>query len=63
MSLSSLVFSLGVGALGEVLDLRLCVPLCGAVACLVCWLTVWRRRAQVREIYNRAAPAEGSAST
>lgn len=60
---ASAVFTLAVGALGEVLDLRLCVTLCGAVACLVCWLTVWRRRAQVREIYNRAAPAEGSAST
>lgn len=60
---ASAVFTLAVGALGEVLDLRLCVTLCGAVACLVCWLTVWRRRAQAREIYNRAAPAEGSAST
>lgn len=52
---ASAVFTLAVGALGEVLDLRLCVTLCGAFACLACWLTIWRRRRAVRAIYNRDA--------
>ncbi len=49
------VLSLAVGALGEVMDLRLCVTLCAAATLAVCWLTVWRRREEVRAMYERAA--------
>lgn len=44
------VLSLAVGALGEMLDYRVCMTLCGAATMAVCWLTVWRRRAGVRRV-------------
>ena len=50
---ASALFTLIVGALGEVLDLRLCISFCGAFACLICWCTIWRHRAAVRQIYSR----------
>ena len=52
--LPNTVLSLLVGALGEVLDYRLCVSICGAAACLFCWATIWRRRDDVRAVYDRA---------
>ncbi len=55
---ASAVFTLVVGALGEVLDLRLCITLCAGFACLVCWLTIWRCRGPVAEIYNRTEPEQ-----
>lgn len=50
---ASAVFTLIVGALGEMLDLRLCISLCGAFSCLACWATIWRCRRAVGEIYGR----------
>lgn len=52
--------SLLVGILGEVLDYRLCVSLCGAAAMTACWLLVWRRRRAVRPVleYERAEKDE-----
>ena len=47
------VFTLAIGALGEVLDYRLCVTICGATAFIAAWLLVWRRRAGVREIFEK----------
>lgn len=46
------VLSLAVGALGELLDYRVCMTLCGAAAMLVCWLTIWRSRRAVRAVYE-----------
>ncbi|MBE7004930.1 MAG: MFS transporter [Ruminococcaceae bacterium] len=46
------ICALAVGALGEVLDYRLCVTLCGAAAMLSCWLLIWGRRADVRKVYE-----------
>lgn len=46
------VFSLAIGALGEVVDYRLCLTLCGAFAFFACWLIVFRNRAHVRKIYD-----------
>ena len=54
----SCVAALAIGAMGEVMDLRLGVSLCGVFACGVCWATIWRRRKQVREIYNLSRPEE-----
>lgn len=52
------VLSLGVGALGEVLDYRICLSLCGAFAGVVLLLTIWRNRRAVRDIYNREPGAQ-----
>lgn len=46
------VLSLAVGALGELLDYRVCLTLCGAASMLVCWLTIWRSRRSVRAVYE-----------
>lgn len=54
-------FTVVIGALGEVLDYRICVTLCGALAFLACWLTVWRQRRQVRQVYETAG--SGNAAT
>ena len=43
------LFALIIGALGEVLDYRLCVTICGATAFIAAWALVWRRRADVRK--------------
>lgn len=42
--------SLAIGALGEVLDYRLCMTVCGLITMAVCWLTVFLRRRQVRQV-------------
>ena len=47
------ILSLAVGALGELLDYRLCVTLCAAASMAACWLTIWRNRVYVRKIYER----------
>ena len=41
------VLSLIIGALGEVLDYRLCVTLCGGFSMVVCLATIWRGRRYV----------------
>ena len=48
------LLSLLIGALGEVLDYRMCLSVCALFSVSVCWLTVFRRRADVRRIlqYN-----------
>ena len=55
------ICALAVGALGEVLDYRLCVTICGAVAMLACWTLIWGRQADVRKVYEKqdASKAEG----
>lgn len=47
------ILALLIGALGEVLDYRLCVTICGATAFIAAWLLVWRRRADVRKIFEK----------
>ncbi len=46
------VLSLAIGALGEVLDYRLCMTICGLTTMLVCWLTVFLRRRQVQQVLS-----------
>ena len=53
LTAASGVCALAVGALGEVLDYRLCVTLCGAVAMAACWLFIWGRRTAVRRVYEK----------
>lgn len=52
LTIGSSIFSLLMGSLGELLDYRLCVTIGGAVAMLACWLLIWCRRGNVREVYE-----------
>lgn len=45
-------FSLVLGAMGETLDYRLCTTLAAGFSLAICWLTIWRRRRQVRAVYE-----------
>ena len=47
----SMVLSVAVGALGEILDLRIVMSLCGVVSISVCLLTLFRQRKHVDKIY------------
>ena len=47
------VLSLFVGALGEVLEYRVCMTVCAGITLLYCWLTIWRDRKHVRKVYER----------
>ena len=51
LTLGGAIFALAIGALGEVLDYRLCVTLCGAIAMLACWVLIWGRRKAIRPVY------------
>ena len=48
------VCALAVGALGEVLDYRMCMTLCGLAAVTASVLLVWMRRGHVRRIFEAA---------
>lgn len=50
LALSS-IFSLLIGALGEIMDLLLCMTLCAAFTLIICWGTIGRRRREISEIY------------
>ena len=54
MSLASLAFSLGVGALGEVVDYRAAMTLLNLLLMAVCWWVIWRGRGDVKAVYNQA---------
>ncbi|MGM9521892.1 MAG: MFS transporter [Oscillospiraceae bacterium] len=41
-----------IGALGEIMDYRLCMTVCGTATLLVCWLTIFRNRVQVRTVLS-----------
>ena len=47
------ILTLVVGALGEVMDYRLCVTLVSAAGLLPCYLIMWRGREDVKRVYNR----------
>lgn len=47
------VLTLAVGALGEVVDYRLCVSLVSICGVLPAYLIIWRGREDVKKIYNR----------
>lgn len=47
------ILTLAVGALGEVMDYRLCVTLVSAAGLLPCYLIMWRGREDVKKVYNR----------
>jgi len=49
---ASAVLSLLVGLIGEVLDYRICVTLCGAFTMLVCFATILKDKKYVDKVYN-----------
>mgnify|MGYP002625668085 CR=1 FL=1 len=51
---ASSTLAMAVGAMGEVLDYRLCLTVCGLVSVAVSWLVVWRRRTDVRKVFEAA---------
>ena len=52
LTVGSSIFSLLMGFLGEILDYRWCVTIGGTAALLACWLLIWRRRSDVRKVYE-----------
>ena len=52
LTVGSSIFSLLMGFLGEILDYRWCVTIGGTVALLACWLLIWRKRSDVRKVYE-----------
>ena len=52
LTIGSSIFSLLMGFLGEILDYRWCVTIGGTVTLLACWLLIWRRRSDVRKVYE-----------
>lgn len=48
------LFSLIMGALGELLDYRWCLTVGGAVAMLASWLLIWGRKTDVRKVYEQS---------
>jgi len=46
------VLSLTVGVLGEVVDYRVCMTICGCVSMLASWYFIWGRRRDVRKVYE-----------
>lgn len=53
VSLAVSLFALLMGALCEVMDYRWCITLSAFVTAATCWLTIWRKRKNVRNIYQR----------
>lgn len=51
---SCTLFPLLVGVLGEMMDYRLCMSVCGAMAMATSWLLIFGRRRDVRAIYESA---------
>lgn len=55
MTAGASIFSLLMGALGELLDYRLCLTVGGAIAMLASWLLIWGRKEDVRRVYEQGA--------
>lgn len=53
ISLAVSVCALLMGALGEVMDYRWCISISAFITCLTCWLTIWRSRKSVQQIYQQ----------
>ena len=50
--LSSAMLSLAVGALGEILDYRVCLSFCAFSVLIFCLMTVWKNRSDVKKLYE-----------
>ena len=57
LTFATSVLSLLVGAVGEMLDYRVCMTLCGTITMTACWLIVWCGRKEVRPVLEYERPA------
>ena len=57
LTFATSVLSLLVGALGEMLDYRVCMTLCGTITMTACWLIVWCGRKEIRPVLEYERPA------
>ena len=57
LTFATSVLSLLVGALGEMLDYRVCMTLCGTITMTACWLIVWCGRKEIRPELEYKRPA------
>lgn len=57
LTFATSVLSLLVGALGEMLDYRACMTLCGTITMTACWLIVWCGRKEIRPVLEYERPA------
>ena len=57
LTFATSVLSLLVGALGEMLDYRVCMTLCGTITMTACWLIVWCGRKEIRPVLEYKRPA------
>ena len=57
LTFATSVLSLLVGALGEMLDYRVCMTLCGTITMTACWLIVWCGWKEVRPVLEYERPA------
>ena len=57
LTFATSVLSLLVGALGEMLDYRVCMTLCGTITMTACWLIVWCGRKEIQPVLEYERPA------
>jgi len=60
MTAAGSVFTLMVGSLGELLDYRVCVTLCGLISLSASWLFIWGGRRNVRRVYEAGGDEDDS---
>lgn len=53
MLAASSVLTILIGAMGEVLDYRLCITACGGITLICCWMLIWRNQKAVRKVYGQ----------
>lgn len=46
------ILTLIIGLVGEIMDYRVCMSICGAFTCAICWATIWRSKKSVKIIYE-----------
>lgn len=40
-----------IGFIGELMDYRICMSICGVLSFTTCWVSIWRNRKSIRKIY------------
>lgn len=52
ITFSSSIFSLLIGFLGELIDYRWCITICGTIAMFFVWAIIWTNRESVKKVYE-----------